>query len=105
MKLSLPPKLVEKLVWVPIISLCKTFIRSYVFDDLLCGNWLFSPPNRETFMDNSIMLRTMQNSVSSKIHNFTAGVMHILASVGWAFDFVNNNCLPNSSSHFQQIQE
>jgi predicted membrane-bound spermidine synthase len=27
MKLSLSPKLVEKLVWVPIISLYKTFIR------------------------------------------------------------------------------
>jgi hypothetical protein len=39
----------------------------------------------------------MQNSVSSKIHNFTAGVMQIMASVGWAFDFVNNPP-PNSSS-------
>jgi hypothetical protein len=26
MKLSLPPKLVEKLVWVPIILICKIFI-------------------------------------------------------------------------------
>ncbi len=29
MKLSLPPKLVEKLVWVPVISFCKIFIPSY----------------------------------------------------------------------------
>ncbi len=36
MKLSLPPKLVEKLVWVPVISFCKVFIPSYVFDALLC---------------------------------------------------------------------
>jgi hypothetical protein len=37
MKLSLPPKLVEKLVWVPVISFCKIFIPSYTFDDaLLC---------------------------------------------------------------------
>jgi len=30
MKLSLPPKLMEKLVWVPVISFCK-------FDALLCA--------------------------------------------------------------------
>jgi hypothetical protein len=34
-KLNLPPKLVEKLVWVPVISSCKVFIPSYVFDVLL----------------------------------------------------------------------
>jgi hypothetical protein len=28
MKLSLPPKLLEKLVWVSVISLCKIFIPS-----------------------------------------------------------------------------
>jgi hypothetical protein len=33
-KLNLP-KLVEKLVWVPVISFCKIFIPSYVFDALL----------------------------------------------------------------------
>jgi hypothetical protein len=27
MKLSLPPKLAEKLVWVPAISFCKNFTR------------------------------------------------------------------------------
>jgi hypothetical protein len=32
MKLSLPPKLVEKLVWVPLISFCNIFIPSYTFD-------------------------------------------------------------------------
>jgi hypothetical protein len=34
MKLSLPPKLMEKLVWVPVISFCKIFIPSYAFDAL-----------------------------------------------------------------------
>jgi hypothetical protein len=48
MKLMLPPKLVEKLVWVPVILLCKIFIHSYTFDALLCQNWSFSAPNRET---------------------------------------------------------
>jgi hypothetical protein len=48
MKLCLPPKLVEKLVWVPIISRCKIFIPSSAFDALLCQNWPFSPPNRLT---------------------------------------------------------
>ncbi len=47
MKLSLPPKLVKKLVWVPpVISFCKIFIPSYGFDALLCRNWPFSAPNR-----------------------------------------------------------
>ncbi len=31
----LPPKLVEKLVWFPVISFCKIFIPSYTFDALL----------------------------------------------------------------------
>jgi F0F1-type ATP synthase membrane subunit a len=38
MKLSLSAKLVEKLVWVQVISLCKIFILSYAFDALLCRN-------------------------------------------------------------------
>jgi hypothetical protein len=46
MKFSLPPKLVENLVWVPGISLCKIFISSYTFNGLLCRNWPL--PNRET---------------------------------------------------------
>jgi hypothetical protein len=48
MKLSLPPKLGEILVWVPVISFCKVFIPSYTFDALLRRNWPFSPPNRMT---------------------------------------------------------
>jgi hypothetical protein len=48
MKLSLPPKLVEKLVWVLVISFCKIFIPSQAFDALLCRNWPFSPLNRLT---------------------------------------------------------
>ncbi len=45
---TVPSELVEKLVWVPVISLCKIFILSYMFDVLLCRNWPSSPPNRET---------------------------------------------------------
>jgi hypothetical protein len=40
-KLSLPAKLVEKLVWVPVISFCKFFIARYAFDALLCRNCPF----------------------------------------------------------------
>ncbi len=36
MKLSLPPKLVEKLVWVPVILFCKISFPMYAFDALLC---------------------------------------------------------------------
>ncbi len=42
------PKLMENLVWVPVISFCKIFIPSYGLDALLCPNWPFSPPNRVT---------------------------------------------------------
>jgi hypothetical protein len=35
MKLNLPPKLMEKLVWVPVISFCKIFIAGYLLDALL----------------------------------------------------------------------
>jgi hypothetical protein len=41
MKLSLPPKLVGKVIQVPVISFCKNFIPSYTFDAQLCRNWLF----------------------------------------------------------------
>jgi hypothetical protein len=54
MKLSSPPKLVEKLVWIPIIWFCKVFIPSYGFDALICRNWLFSPLLPD-FTDNSIV--------------------------------------------------
>jgi hypothetical protein len=36
MKLNLPPKLLEKLVWVAVIPCCKISIPSYTFDALLC---------------------------------------------------------------------
>jgi hypothetical protein len=35
----------KKLVWIPVISFCKIFIPSYMFDALLCQNWPFSPHN------------------------------------------------------------
>jgi len=44
-KLSLPPKLVENIVSVLVISICKIFISSFPFDALSCRNWPFSPPN------------------------------------------------------------
>jgi len=47
MKLSLPPKLVEKL---QVVSFCTIFIPIYAFDALLCQNWSFSPPDRLTLM-------------------------------------------------------
>ncbi len=50
MKLSLPPKLVEKLVGVPVISFCKIFIHSYAFDGLLSQNRPFSPLNSLTLL-------------------------------------------------------
>jgi hypothetical protein len=37
-------KLMEKLIWVLVILLCKVFNLSYAIDALLCQNWLFSPP-------------------------------------------------------------
>ncbi len=48
MKLSLPPKLMEKLVGVQVISFCTIFIPINAFDALLCRNWPFSPPDRLT---------------------------------------------------------
>jgi hypothetical protein len=48
MKLSLSPNLVEKLVWVPVISFSKFFNPSYAFDALFFRNRPFSPPNRLT---------------------------------------------------------
>jgi hypothetical protein len=62
MKLSLPPKLVEKLVWVPVISFCRIFIPSYTFDALLCQNWSFSPPNRLT------LWTTLMHSLLTYVH-------------------------------------
>ncbi len=56
MKLSELPKLVEKLVWFPVISFWKTFIPSYAFDALIFQNWLSSPPNRLTLQKSAIVL-------------------------------------------------
>jgi hypothetical protein len=64
-KLSLPPKLVEKLVWVPVISFCKLFIPSYAFDALLCCNLLFLPPSRQTL--SITLIRTRCIAIHSEI--------------------------------------
>jgi hypothetical protein len=61
MKRILPPKLVEKLVWVPVISFCKILIPSYTFDALLCRNWPFSPPNRLTLLKNLLREHTFSS--------------------------------------------
>jgi hypothetical protein len=54
MKLSIPPKLVEKLVWVLVISFSKIFIPSYLFDDaLLYQKLAILTPQSPDFMDNS----------------------------------------------------
>jgi hypothetical protein len=63
MKLSLPPTLVEKLVWVPVISFCKIFIPSYTFDALLRRNWPFSPPNRLTLRITLLFDENLQSSI------------------------------------------
>ncbi len=64
-KLSLPPELVEKLVWVLVISFYKIFIPSSTFDALLCRNWPFSPPNRLTLR--ITLLFSLKKSASSKV--------------------------------------
>jgi len=64
MKLSLAPKLVEKLVWVPVISFCKIFIPSQVFDALFCRNWPFSPPNRVT-----LWITLLHQNCNLTLHN------------------------------------
>jgi hypothetical protein len=45
MKLCLPPKLVEKLVWVSVISFCKIFIPSYAY---YVQTGRSRPPNQRT---------------------------------------------------------
>jgi hypothetical protein len=44
MKLSEPPKLLEKLVWVPIILFCKISIPNYPVDALLDKRKLTARP-------------------------------------------------------------
>jgi hypothetical protein len=42
---------------VPIILLCEIFILGYMFDALLCWNWLFSPPLKlRDFIQITLML-------------------------------------------------
>jgi len=76
MKLSLPPKLVEKLVWVPVISFCKIFIPSYAFDALSCQNWPFSPSSRLTLRithESIVMAET-----TKRVMSFSCEEIHIL---------------------------
>jgi hypothetical protein len=47
-KLRLPPKLVEKLVWVPVFSFCKISFPVRHLMPYYARNWPFSPPNRLT---------------------------------------------------------
>ncbi len=76
MKLSLPPKLVEKLVWVPVISFCKIFIPSYAFDAILCWNWPFSPPNRLTLRITLLLIeKTAKLTSATVITNLIAHIM------------------------------
>jgi len=49
MKLSLPTKLVEKLIWVPVTLFCKiSFPVTYLMPYYYAKIWLSSPPNRPT---------------------------------------------------------
>jgi hypothetical protein len=66
MKLSLRPKLEEKLDWVPVILFSKIFIPSYSFDALLCWNWLFSRLYRQVlYMSLSLSLSLSLSWVAS----------------------------------------
>jgi len=62
------PKLIKKLVWVPVISLCKIFIPSCAFDGLLCRNWPFSPPNQETLRISLIKYVEWWSSIATQGH-------------------------------------
>ncbi len=54
---SLSPNLSEKLVWVPVISLCKIFIPvRHLMPYYYCRNWSFLAPDRTNFTDNSNIL-------------------------------------------------
>jgi hypothetical protein len=60
-KLRLSPNSVEKLVWVPVISFCEISFPIMHLMPLLCRNWLFSPPNRQTLW---ITLMSMSDIIS-----------------------------------------
>ncbi len=53
MKLRLSPNLLEKLVWLPVILLYEIVIPSYMFDALLCQNFIILAPKSRDFRDNS----------------------------------------------------
>jgi hypothetical protein len=87
MKLHLSPKLMDKLVWVPVISFSRIFIPSSVFDGLLSRNRLFSPPNCETLQRSLLCMNCnpsksfkvslplcKQNSIETQIYSLTFGV-------------------------------
>ncbi len=61
-KVSLPPKFVEKLVWVPVISFCKISFPVTHLMPILCPNWPFSPLKYADFMDNFIRVYKDFNS-------------------------------------------
>jgi hypothetical protein len=69
MKLSLAPKLLEKLVWVPVILFCKIFIPGYMFDALLCRNWQLSPPKGVTLWI-TLLLVSLSHLYGMKIKNY-----------------------------------
>jgi hypothetical protein len=76
MKLSSPPKLVEKLVRVPAISFCKIFIPSYTFDTYYAETGYSRPPNRLTL--SIILLPSFSNNFAETLTNynyFQAGQM------------------------------
>jgi hypothetical protein len=67
MKVNLPPKLVENLVWVPVISFCKNFI---LFTRLMpyyvkIGR---SHPKSRDFTNNSIALKIFTTIVANLSH-------------------------------------
>jgi len=61
MKFGLLSKLMEELFWVLVISLCKIPIPNYGFDALLCRNWSFSRPDRET-LSVTLLLQTFSSN-------------------------------------------
>jgi hypothetical protein len=97
MKLSWSPKLVEKLVWVPVILHCRIFIPSYAFDALFCWNWPFSPYNRETLRITLILENCRHVSFCSPLTN-------------WALVFIGSLLLSDlmfqaCTTHVHQLQQ
>jgi hypothetical protein len=57
---SLPPKLVEKLVWVSVISFCKISFPVKHLMPYYAETGRSRPPNRLTFTDTFIVFRTFK---------------------------------------------